>query len=200
MSLLLLAPHRSLAPSLRACLQASTATLVTCQRMAQCKPAFAELLLPHAFDDLAVQTDSGSLGLELGGLISQQLLPHLHRHPKAARLLLACLNHLRSQYLDAKVAGGAGSKAKGGLGTAAAAEYELWRKVSGWGCRRYGRWECDLPAHMLRAAACNAAAPRMPPGCLTCLPSLPSHPMHPLPACLPKPKTFCTCSGWTLGI
>ena len=103
--------------------------------MAQCKPAFAELLLPHAFADLAVQPDSGSLALQLGSLISAQLLPRLHRHPKAARLLLSCLNHLRSLYLDAKVAGSGGSaggsKGKKGRadGDAVAAEIELWRKV-----------------------------------------------------------------------
>lgn len=105
--------------------------------MAQRKPAFAELLLPHAFADLAVQPDSGSLALQLGSLVSQQLLPRLHRHPKAARLILSCLNHLRSLYLDAKVAGSGGStggskgkKSRAESDAAAAnAEIELWRKV-----------------------------------------------------------------------
>ena len=94
--------------------------------MAQRKPAFAELLLPHAFADLATQPSGGALARSLGGAISRHLLPRLHRHPKAARLLLACLNHLRSAWLDAKLAG-SGGKAKAG---APAAEIELWRKAS----------------------------------------------------------------------
>ena len=118
-------------------LQTSSATLINCQRMAQCKPAFAELLLPHAFADLALQP-SATLSLQLGSLITQQLLPRLHHHPKAARLLLSCLNHLRSQYLDAKLAGGGaaapaakgGSKAKAAVaGATPGLEAELWRKV-----------------------------------------------------------------------
>lgn len=96
--------------------------------MAQRKPALAELLLPHAFADLATQASGGALALSLGSAISRHLLPRLQRHPKAARLLLSCLNHLRSAWLDAKVAGGGGGKAKAG---SAAAEIELWRKASG---------------------------------------------------------------------
>ena len=134
--------------------QASGATLASCQRMAACKPAFAELLLPHAFADLAVQPDSGSLALQLGSLISQQLLPRLHRHPKAARLILSCLNHLRSLYLDAKVAGSSGGssgskgkKSKADSDAAAInAEIELWRKVRwaelGVAVQREGRNAC----------------------------------------------------------
>ena len=111
--------------------------LVSCQPMAQSKPAFAELLLPPTFADLAVQPNSGSLALQLGGHISQHVLPRLHCHPKVARLLLACLNHLHSLYVDAKMAsgggGGGGSKGKGKAGAsgagALAAEVELWRRV-----------------------------------------------------------------------
>ncbi|PSC71129.1 serine threonine-kinase ATM isoform X1 [Micractinium conductrix] len=119
--------------------RASGGTLRTCRAMAQRKPAFAELLLPHAFADLATQPTNGATALQLGGLISQELLPRLHRHPKAARLLLACLNHLRSQWLDAKLAGGGGGSGGKGKGKAAAAavagsssvaaEVQLWRKV-----------------------------------------------------------------------
>lgn len=119
--------------------QASSPTLVSCHHMARLKPAFAELLLPHAFADLAVQPGSGALALELGAAMRRELLPRLHRHPKAARLLLGCLNHLRSQYLDAKLGGsgsgggGAGGRSKSRAGSAgsAAAEIELWRKVGG---------------------------------------------------------------------
>ncbi|KAL4452130.1 hypothetical protein ABPG75_007792 [Micractinium tetrahymenae] len=120
--------------------KASRPTLASCHHMGKLKPAFAELLLPHAFADLAVQPGSGALALELGAVMRRELLPRLHRHPKAARLLLGCLNHLRSQYLEAKLAGGAGcggaggggggrSKSRAGSGGGANSEVELWRKV-----------------------------------------------------------------------
>lgn len=137
--------------------QASSPTLVSCRHMARLKPAFAELLLPHAFADLAVQPGSGALALELGAAMRRELLPRLHRHPKAARLLLGCLNHLRSQYLDAKLAGGAGSgtggsggggrsKSRAGSASGASSEIELWRKVwfgLGWWMRDGWGWQLN---------------------------------------------------------
>ena len=173
-------PHASAIVAFVRAAQASGGTLRTCRAMAQRKPAFAELLLPHAFADLATQPTNGATALQLGGLISQELLPRLHRHPKAARLLLACLNHLRSQWLDAKLAGGGGGSGGKGKGKAAAAavagsssvaaEVQLWRKVGpcgerGWqgGCWHSApssvRTHMHVPAYPHAAPTCCVPSP-----------------------------------------
>ncbi|KAK9806879.1 hypothetical protein WJX72_005975 [[Myrmecia] bisecta] len=77
-------------------------TLHFCMHMAKRKAAFAELLLPYILADLAANDCNGSLG----ALISQQVSCHLLASSppaplQALRLLLSCLNSLRSCRLDA---------------------------------------------------------------------------------------------------
>ena len=84
--------------------QARNPTLVTCSQMALAKPAFAELLLPAAFADLARGGGSATLAARVGAAVERHFLPAAHRHPKAMRALLTCLNALRGQRLDAMAA------------------------------------------------------------------------------------------------
>jgi serine-protein kinase ATM len=84
-------------------IQADNVVLHACASMAHCKPAFAELLLPLAFADLALHgtaDDSDSTAHRVATAITQGLLPGCSKQPKAMRLLLRCLNHLRGMYLD----------------------------------------------------------------------------------------------------
>ncbi len=84
-------------------LQADNVVLHACAPMARCKPAFAELLLPLAFADLALHgtaEDSDSTAHRVATAITQGLLPWCSKQPKGMRLLLRCLNHLRGMYLD----------------------------------------------------------------------------------------------------
>ncbi|KAH7622345.1 putative Serine/threonine-protein kinase ATM [Nannochloris sp. 'desiccata'] len=83
--------------------RADNVVLHACASMAHCKPAFAELLLPLAFADLALHgtaADSDSTSHRVANAITQGLLPGCSKQPKAMRLLLRCLNHLRGMYLD----------------------------------------------------------------------------------------------------
>lgn len=57
--------------------QVSSPTLSTCQQMVQRKPAFAELLLPHAFADLARHDEDGELSSQLAHSISRHMLPEV---------------------------------------------------------------------------------------------------------------------------
>ncbi len=102
-----------------------------CAALARLKPAFAELLLPLAFADLALHEEaaggagggggappadargkrrapeaagSDSAAARVAAAIAAEVLPHAAAHPKAARLLLRCLNHLRGLRLDAMAA------------------------------------------------------------------------------------------------
>ena len=77
--------------------------LHACASMAHCKPAFAELLLPLAFADLALHgtaDESDSTSHRVAVAITKGLLPGCSQQPKAMRLLLRCLHHLRGMYLD----------------------------------------------------------------------------------------------------
>ena len=77
--------------------------LHACARMAHSKSAFAELLLPLAFADLALhgsRDESDGTAHHVAIAISAGLLPACPTNPKAMRLLLRCLNHLHSMYLD----------------------------------------------------------------------------------------------------
>jgi len=90
-------------------MQADNVLLYACRQMVKCKPAFAELLLPMAFEDLALHYDyktdldaAKEASCSMSEAISSCLMPHCAAHPKAMRLLLRCLNHLRGLYLDAR--------------------------------------------------------------------------------------------------
>ena len=121
-----------------ALLQAKSATLALCCQMARCKPAFAELLLPLAFVDLAMNDADCTLSVRMAAAIRRHMLPASAEHPKAVQVLLASLNAVRSRQLDAKMAGGR-QQGKGGAAPAAggaerrsAAALEVigrWRKV-----------------------------------------------------------------------
>jgi hypothetical protein len=111
--------------------------LRSCTAMARRKPAFAELLLPLAFADLALHgeeavADSAAVGV--ASAISAGLLPACPGHPKAMRLLLRCLNHLRGVYLDGtkrRTVGGRAPPAPAWPGQRAltAAEVRRWPKA-----------------------------------------------------------------------
>lgn len=74
--------------------------------MVKLKPAFAELLLPLAFQDLALHPAvTADTSAKVAAAIETKLLPCCPAEPKAMRLLLRCLNHLRSLYLDARMKG-----------------------------------------------------------------------------------------------
>jgi ataxia telangiectasia mutated family protein len=120
--------------------------------MAHRKPAFAELLLPLAFADLArhaplsppptAAEDDGDgdgdgdgdvppdASQRLGAVIAAEVLPRGQDHPKTMRLLLRCLNHVRSLQVEAKMA-----PPKGGRAPAAAGapldprDVARWRRV-----------------------------------------------------------------------
>ena len=86
--------------------QADNASLFACRYIVKHKPAFAELLLPLAFEDLAfhaseIPEQSKSVSRTVAELICEGTLPICPRRPKVMRLLLRCLNHLRGRYLDA---------------------------------------------------------------------------------------------------
>ncbi|KAK9828160.1 hypothetical protein WJX74_001187 [Apatococcus lobatus] len=93
-----------------------------CHTAAYHKAQVAELLLPYIFGQLGLD---GQTNVMTVVQISEQLSRHVlnHRaghHPKATRLILACLNHLRGYRLDAVVSG---SKSK------FAQEATCWQKV-----------------------------------------------------------------------
>jgi serine-protein kinase ATM len=87
-------------------LQADAAPIHACRRIVRHKPAFAELVLPLAFSDLALHhaddaRQDAAVSGSIAHVIAEGLLPACTRHPKAMKLLLRCLNHLRGLRLDA---------------------------------------------------------------------------------------------------
>ncbi len=108
--------------------------LHACASMAHCKPVFAELLLPLAFADLALHgtaEDSDSTSFKVATAITQGLLPGCSKQPKAMRLLLRCLNHLRGMYLDGikRANPSAASQKIPNQRPLIASEVASWRKV-----------------------------------------------------------------------
>lgn len=95
--------------------------LRACRKMAASQAPFAELLLPHLLWDLAAHDADHALCRRVSRQISEHVLSHSAPDPQAVRVLLACLNHLRSRQLDSL------ERSK-----AAADDIEdptLWRKV-----------------------------------------------------------------------
>ena len=82
--------------------------LIVCQRIAKLKLAFAEMILPMALVDLAcdcsLRAENAQACEQLGAAINEYMLPRCHRHPKAMRLLLSCLNALRHRHIDSWLA------------------------------------------------------------------------------------------------
>lgn len=83
-------------------MQAENIFLRCCNELSKVKPVFAELLLPLAFADLAIQgggTNHSELRTDIcepiSHAITKGLLPSCPDHPKAMSLLLKCLAYLR---------------------------------------------------------------------------------------------------------
>ena len=93
----------------------ANSNLIICAGMAQYKPALAELLLPHAFVDIALQETcciafqaihegkKVNVKARVSGAIRKHLLPQSPHHPKAMRLLFSCLNALRNTHIKARM-------------------------------------------------------------------------------------------------
>lgn len=87
-------------------MQCTDCVLSHCANLAKVRANFAQVLLPLAFvrfsESDGMNNDGLSLGSLFGSLITENVLPHFGKYPKAANVILKALHALRQIYSDSE--------------------------------------------------------------------------------------------------
>ena len=88
-----------------ACLQTNDRILESCGKLASCRPAFAEVILPLAFAKISMESNTQiniDMSQTLGWLLNGHVLPYCGKFPRAANVLWKTLHCLRQLYCIAE--------------------------------------------------------------------------------------------------